>query len=143
MMIKKYVLVVFIVMMVLVLTGCLIDIDSDVDYPAGLFKQTLKKIEILHTKDPGRRGTVSNLNILVYDGSDRKLVKLSLPITAVSETLKGIDFENDDSMKKYSKKIGGIKVKNMDFLDRMGPGLLLETEVEEENHKVHALIWLD
>lgn len=40
-------------------------------------------------------------------------------------------------------KIGGIKLKNMDFLDRMGPGLLLETEVDEDNHKVHALIWLD
>ena len=46
-------------------------------------------------------------------------------------------------MKKYTKKIGGIKLKNMDFLDRLGPGLLLETEVEEDNDKVHALIWLD
>jgi hypothetical protein len=142
-MIKKYVLLVFILMVVLLLTGCLIDIKSDVDYPAGLFKQTLKKIEALHAKDPGRKGNVSNLNILVYDGDDRQLIKLSFPITTVSETLKEIDFENDESMKKYSKKIGGIKLKNMDFLDRMGPGLLLETEVEEENHKVHALIWLD
>jgi major membrane immunogen (membrane-anchored lipoprotein) len=142
-MIKKYVLLVFILMLVLLFTGCLIDIKSDVDYPAGLFKQTLKKIESLHAKDPGRKGTVSNLNILVYDGDDRQLIKLSFPITTASETLKGIDFENDESMKKYTRKIGGIKLKNMDFLDRMGPGLLLETEVEEENHKVHALIWLD
>jgi hypothetical protein len=143
MMIKKYVLLVFVLMIVLLFTGCLIDIKSDVDYPAGLFKQTLKKIETLHANNPGRKGTVSNLNILVYDGDDRQLITLSLPITAASETLKGIDFENHESMKKYSKKIGGIKLKNMDFLDRMGPGLLLETEVEEDNHKVHALIWLD
>jgi len=142
-MIKKYVLLVFVLMIVLLFTGCLIDIKSDVDYPAGLFKQTLKKIETLQAKDPGRKGTVSNLNILVYDGNDRQLITLSLPITAASETLKGIDFENDESMKKYSKKIGGIKLKNMDFLDRMGPGLLLETEVDDDNDKVHALIWLD
>jgi hypothetical protein len=142
-MIRKYVLLVFILMLVLLFTGCLIDIKSDVDYPAGLFKQTLKKIETLHAKAPGRKGTVSNLNILVYDGDDRQLITLSFPITTASETLKGIDFENDESMKKYSKKIGGIKLKNMDFLDRMGPGLLLETQVEEDNHKVHALIWLD
>jgi hypothetical protein len=142
-MIKKYVLLVFILMMVLLLTGCLIDIKSDVDYSAGLFKQTLKKIEAIHAKDPGRKGTVSNLNILVYVGDDRQLIMLSLPITAASETLKGIDFENEKSIKKYTKKIGGIKLKNMDFLDRMGPGLLLETEVNEDNDKVHALIWLD
>jgi hypothetical protein len=142
-MIKKYVLLIFVLMMVLMLTGCLIDIKSDVDYPAGLFKQTLKKIESLHAKDPGRKGTVSNLNILVYEGDDRQLITLSFPITTASETLKGIDFEKDESMKKYTKKIGCIKLKNTDFLDRMGPGLLLETEVEEHNHKVHALIWLD
>jgi hypothetical protein len=129
--------------MALLFTGCLIDIKSDVDYPAGLFKQTLKKIETLHAKDPGRKGTVSNLNILVYDGDDRQLITLSFPITTASETLKEIDFENDKEMKKYTKKIGCIKFKNMDFLDRMGPGLLLETEVEEDNEKVHALIWLD
>ena len=134
---------IILLMMALLLTGCLIDIKSDMDYPAGLFKQTLKKIETLHAKDPARKGTVSNLNILVYDGDDRQLITLSFPITTASETLKGIDFENDESMKKYSKKIGGIKLKNMDFLDRMGPGLLLETEVEEDNHKVHVLIWLD
>jgi major membrane immunogen (membrane-anchored lipoprotein) len=140
---KKYALLVFVLIMVLLLTGCLIDIKSDMDYPTGLFKQTLKKIEALNSKDPGRKGTVSNLNILVYDGDDRQLITLSFPITTASETLKGIDFENDESMKKYVKKIGGIKVKNADFLERMGPGLLLETEVEEDNHKVHALIWLD
>jgi len=134
---------VFILMMVILLTGCLIDIKSDVDYPADLFKQTLKKIEILQARYHGRKGTVSNLNILVYDGDDRQLITLSFPITAASETLKGIDFEKDESVKKYTKKIGCIKLKNTDFLDRMGPGLLLETEVDEHSNKVHALIWLD
>lgn len=146
-MIKKYVLLIFVLMMLLFVTGCFLDIKEDVDYPAGLFKQTHEKIRTIHAKDPGRKGPVSNLNLLVYIGEERKSVHLSVPITSVKDAAKGIsNLENLDEkgeIGKFTKKIGGIKPDKLEILDRLGPGLVMQVEVEEGKDKVYALIWLD
>jgi hypothetical protein len=144
---KKYGLVVFVLFMFVFLTGCHVDIKNDTDYPADLFKQTLGKIQAIQAKDPGRKGPVANLNLLVYAGDDRELISLSVPITTAKEVLKGVsNLENlgqGEKLEKYTKQLGGLKLEKLGFLDRMGPGLLLEAEVNEKNDFVHVLIWLD
>ncbi|UCH94369.1 MAG: hypothetical protein JSV88_29435 [Candidatus Aminicenantes bacterium] len=141
-MIKKIVLLVFVLLVFVFFIGCHLDIKSDVDYPADLFKQTLKKIETIHAKDPGRKGPVTNLNILVYEGEDRQLISFSVPTATAKEVIKGVDLGKEE-IKKYTKKIGDFELEKLGLLDRMGPGLILEAEVDEGNDMVHALIWLD
>jgi hypothetical protein len=116
-------------------------IETDVDYPADLFKETKKKIEAIHAKDPHRKGSVSRLNLLVYDGDDRELVRFSIKKSLVEMALKNGDITDDDDIKKYSQKYANLSLENIKNLDRLGPGLLVEIEVVEEN--THVLIWLD
>ena len=143
-MIKKIVSLLFVSLVLFFLVGCHLDIKSDIDYPAGLFKQTLKKIEALQAK---ASGPVSNLNLLVYESDDRQMVSLSLPVTTTKEAIKwASNWESQgqkEKLEKYTKKIGGLKLEKLDFLDRMGPGLLMEVEADDPKEKVHVLIWLD
>ena len=126
----------------LFLTGCMnLLIETDVDYPAGLFKKTIKKIEAIHAKDPHRKGNVSKLNFLVYDGDDRQLVRFSIKKGLAEMALKNGDITDDDDINEYSKKYASLDLENIKDLDKLGPGLLMEIEVTEEN--THVLIWLD
>ncbi len=141
-MIKKIVLIVFMLIAILFLTGCMnLLIETDVEYPAGLFKETKKKIEAIHAKDPHRKGSVSKLNLLVYDGDDRQLVRFSIKKGLAEMALKNGDIADDDDIKTYSQKYANLSLENIKNLDRLGPGLLVEIEVAEEN--THVLIWLD
>ncbi len=141
-MIKKIVLIVFMLIALLFLTGCMnLLIESDVDYPDGLFKKTMKKIEAIHAKYPHRKGSVSKLNFLVYDGDDRQLVRFSIKKGLAEMALKNGDITDDENIEKYSKKYASLYLENIKDLDKLGPGLLMEIEVTEEN--THVLIWLD
>ena len=151
-MIKKYLVLIIVLVMMAALMGCHLDIKNDVEYPADLFKQTLQKIDTLQVKGPGMKGGAKNLNFLVYDGDDRELITLSLPITAAKETAKwAINMDNHDKdnqlkgekLEKLTQKLGDIKLDKLDILDRMGPGLLAEIEVNEPKDRTHVLIWLD
>ena len=141
-MIKRIFLIVFMLIVLLFLAGCMnLLIETDVDYPDALFKKTMKKIEAIHAKDPHREGSVSKLNVLVYDGDDRQLVRFSVKKGLAEMALKNGDITDDDNVKKYSKKYANLSLENIKNLDRLGPGLLVEIEVVEDN--THVLIWLD
>jgi len=146
-MIKKYVVLIIVVIVVALFAGCHLDINNDVDYPADLFKQKLKKIDTLTAKATKMKGQVNNLNILVYDGEDRELIDFSVPFTAAKESAKwamNVDnFDKKDKVKKISKKLGNIELDNLDFLEKLRPGLIAEIEVNEPKEKAHILIWLD
>ena len=140
-MLKKMILLLFVLFMFLIHNGCMnLTIDMDVDFPAELFAATKKKIDIIHMKDPHRKGTVSNLNIWIYVGDERKLVSFSLPKETVQKALAG-EFAGQKNVQDISKKVGQVEWKKLKNLDRFGPGLILEVEVEEDD--VHLLIWLD
>ncbi len=144
-MIKKIILLLVVFFALLFFVGCHLDIKSNVDYPAGVFQETLKKIDKIHAQDPGRKGKVTNLNFLVYEGKDRKLISLSIPIEITKMAIKESDFGENGELKKYSEKIKDVDIDfdKLKDLDRLGPGLLVEVEVEEDKGKVHVLIWLD
>lgn len=124
------------------LNGCMnLRIESDIEYPAGLFKETKKKIETIQAKDPHRKGKVSKINVLVYDGEDRDLVQVSFNKRTAEKYLKEEGISTSREGKKYSRKYADFDMDNIKDFDDIGPGLLIE--VEEPEEKSHVLIWLD
>jgi hypothetical protein len=139
-MLKKMLLIVFILLMLLA-TGCMnLQIEVDVDYPSRLFKKTVNSLEKMAKKDPFRRGRVSRLNVLIYSGDERKLIRFSLPISLVDSAIdEGISQKS--KIRKYGKNYVNINLEGLDGLKPLGPGLLAELEVREE--KTHIILWLD
>jgi hypothetical protein len=135
-------LIAFMLIALVFLNGCMnLRIESDIDYPAGLFKETKKKIETIQDNDPHRKGEVSKINILVYDGEDRDLVQVSFKKNTAEKYLKEEGISSSSEGKKYSKKYANFDFEKIKDLDKIGPGLLIE--VEELKEKSHVIIWLD
>jgi hypothetical protein len=123
------------------LNGCfIIQIQEGVDYPSQIFKQAqdeIKKIQIKYSKKNVR---AHKMNILVYDGESRDLVRISLPIWLVNLGLKtGLKYAEHDVAKTSSHYID-IDWEKLQNLSELEPGLLVEVEDLEE--KSHVLIWL-
>ena len=75
------VLLLFVLLVMIFFSGCFnLVIQQDVDYPEERIRQTLKKIDRIHARHPGRKGKVTNMNFLVYNGDERLLVSFSVPI---------------------------------------------------------------
>lgn len=141
-MIKKMILIVFLLAAFLFLTNCTnLLIETDVDYPAGRFKDAMKKIQTLHAKDPLRKGLVNQLNFLVYDGSERKLVQFTVKKEIAKTALKEAGNIAAEEIKKYTEKHKDVNLEKFKDLDRLGPGLVAEIKVNDE--KTHVLVWLD
>ena len=145
-MIKKIVLAIFVLLAVLFFTGCFnLVIEQDVDYPADRFQQAMKKINRLHVQYPDRKGKVTNMNFLVYVGDERKLVSFSIPIETTKQLVNLAELGKNMEMEEYSDIIKDVDInlEKLKDLGSLGPGLLLEAEVTEDNDNVHLLIWLD
>jgi hypothetical protein len=143
--IKRTLLLIVVLMLFLVFTGCLLEVKDDVDYPAGLFEKTLKKLEKIHAEDPGRKGKVSALHMLIYAGDERKLITFSVPAELAKSTMESVDLGSikDKNLEKYHKAVGDVDLKKLKDLDRLGPGMLAEIMVEEKDGNVHILMWLE
>lgn len=139
-MIKRLVVLIVVMLAMLALSGCFFEIKDDVDYPADRFKETLARIEKLQV----RGGKVESIHILVYDGEERKLVALNLPVGMAKSAMADAmpEMAKEKNLDKYTGA-AGFDLRKLNDLDRIGPGLLVEVEVEEEKGKVHVLIWLD
>ena len=142
-MLKRSILLLFVMILLVFYSGCInLTIKVDVDYPGKLFTQTQKKIAKIHKADPRRKGEVSNLNVLVYAGDERKLISFSIPKTTI-ETTTAADFLKEFDKKGLSDKVGQVDLEKLKDLDRIGPGLIIEVEVDEKDGFVHVLVWLD
>jgi len=150
-MVKKMSLVSMALLLMLTLGGCF-EIKKDVDYPQDLFDQTLAKIEQIQRLDPQRTGPVSRLNILIYVGEDRQMISLTVPsstlesiLNLVQNTDQAGEIKNEikKEMDKYGNVLEDIDLQKIKDLPRLGPGLLLEIQVEEKGEFVHVLIWMD
>ena len=131
-----------IVMILLLLMGCMnMRLEVDIDYPRHRFKETTKKIDRIHKQDPARTGRVSNFNLLLYDGGDRKLIGLTVPLKVVEKSLKAYDDSEYQKFQRYSRKYLRTPVQEIRDLHQLGPGLLAEIEVVQDN--THILIWLN
>jgi hypothetical protein len=123
----------------LMLSGCVsLRIAGDVDDPGRYFKDAYAQIEQIHKAHPGREGRAHRLNLLVYDGSERKVVRLGVPMWVVNACLEaGVDVSehNRDFDFEQRFKVDWQSIKD---LSQVGPGLLVEAVDDQEK----VLIWL-
>ena len=128
--------IVYIVLLTVLLSSCMsLHLRKNINYPEQTFERTAKKIEAIHAKDPQRKGKIHKLNLLVYDGEDRELVKLSIRKWLAKLILKKAIREDMEN------KVANTILKDIKNLKQIGPGLLIEIKEEKEN--VHLLMWID
>ena len=141
-MIKRLILLFVIFFILFFISGCIgLQIQFDVDYPVELFSRSMEKIQMIHQKDPYRRGEVEGINFLVYDGKERKFISFSVPAKMAEKAFDKTKSIGNSDFKRYSMDFGDIDLNNLGDLNRIGPGLLVLIEDLKEN--THVLIWLD
>ncbi len=120
-------------------------IKKDVDYPAKLFKTAWKTIDSLHAKYPDRKGPASKLKVIVYVGDERQLITFAVPATLVRQMVKDDGSIDNSFVGKYVKDadidLDGVDLKKLCQFERLGPGLVTEVFVADDN--VHVLLWLE
>jgi len=128
--------IVYIVLLAVLLSGCMsIHVRDNVNYPELSFERAANKIAAIHAKDPQRTGKIHKLNMMVYDGEDRALVKLSIRKWLANLIFKkAIRLEGED-------EVANAILKDIRNLKQIGPGLLIELKDGEEN--THLLMWID
>lgn len=114
-------------------------IVEDVRNPSRYFDKAYREIEKINRQDPSREGRVENLHILIYDGSDRQIVELTVPLWLANNYLELgeeiDDIERDLDFEKHYE----FDWDCFDNLGDLGPGLLIE--IDDNNSKI--LLWLE
>jgi hypothetical protein len=120
--------------------GCLIQIDHCTN-PAAAFREARLEAQ----RHEGRSGRAGQVNILVFDPSEEKLIRVSVPIWLAKKAYHvaegdedgfEIDFggEGEEQMARQLRR----RVRFED-LERAGPGVLVEVD-EDDGEQV--LVWL-
>lgn len=131
--------IIAIVFLVFLLSACFnVRVIENVKNPERYFKKAYRQIEEIHLRYPDRERRPDVMHMLIYEGKENKIIKISTPIWLVNgcmdmgmlaaEKESEIDFED-----RYDFDWSEIR----DF-SRIGSGLLVE--IEDEKNKI--LIWL-
>lgn len=127
------------ILLSLVLAACVgVRIDRDVADPDAAFARAEGQIGALESGHPGRAGHAHKLYLMAYDGDDRELVRISVPLWLVDVCLdlaEGSD--HADKVHRLEDRYD-VDWKALGNLGRFGPGLLVS--IEEKRSRV--LIWL-
>ncbi|MCJ7582304.1 MAG: hypothetical protein MUP98_17455 [Candidatus Aminicenantes bacterium] len=129
---------------VLYLSGCLyVDVIDNVKNPERYFREAYREIAQIPRSRIQRKHRSEQLHVLVYERSERKIVKIILPVGIVDscsdlehwieEEYDEFGFEKRYDLKKY--KLNRNKFRN---LQHKSPGYL--AEFKDKDSKV--LIWL-
>ena len=133
------------IFIVIYLSGCLyVDVIDNVKNPERYFREARREIARIPRRDRFRRKRrPEQLHVLVYEKSERKIVKVILPVGIVDscsdlehwieEECDEFGFEKRYDLKKY--KLNRKKFRN---LHRKSPGYL--AEFKDKDSKV--LVWL-
>lgn len=122
------------------LSACFgISIQEDVKNPSRYFKRARSRIEEIQSRYSHIKQRPHHVHLLIYEGSDCKLVRLSVPLWLVNGCLElgmeAAEKENEfDFEDRYDFDWRAIK-----DLGQFGKGLLVEVEDEED----WILIWLE
>lgn len=128
-----------IVLLPLLLSACFaVRVIEDVKNPDRYFKKAYRQIDRIHKDHPNREGRPHKIYVLIYDESDRKLVKVVAPFWLVDVCMDiGEEVGNKDEFgleERYD-----FDWKGLEDLEEIGPGLLVE--IEDEKNKI--LIWIE
>lgn len=121
----------------LVVSGCLVQIEHIRD-PRPHFEAARREAARLQ----GRRGPAKELNLLVYDASEQKLVRVSIPMWLARKIESRVDWDKDVDFDWDDKERVGRSVRrhvNLKEIDKAGLGLLVEVD-EDDGEQV--LVWL-
>ena len=113
-------------------------VDRGVDDPGPAFARAEREIERLETERPGRSGRVRGLCLLAYDGRERELVQVRVPMWIVDACLDLAAHEDRGERAGRLEDRYDIEWRAVRDLGRFGPGLL--ASVAEEESRI--LIWL-
>jgi hypothetical protein len=120
----------------LVSAGCLVNIETVAD-PRAAFAQAREEAMAVQ----GRPGPAHHLNVLVWDRSDRQLVRVSLPMW-IARKIEGsahdVEHDLDDEEAEELHRTLRRHVR-LEDLEKAGLGLLVEVE-EDDGEQV--LVWL-
>ena len=131
-------------LIVLYLSGCLyVDVIDDVKNPERYFREAHREIARIPRSRHQRKHRAEQLHVLVYEKSERKIVKVVLPVGLVdsfSDLEHWIEEECDEFgfEKRYDLKKYRLNRKKFRNLKRKSPGYL--AEIKDKDSKV--LIWL-
>jgi hypothetical protein len=116
----------------LLLGGCLVEIRR-VDDPRPAFKEARAEAAGLQ----GRPGPAHRVHVLVFEESDRKLVRVNLPLWLVRKIDKDGELDFGDEAEDLAE---GVRPRlRLEDIEKAGLGILVEVE-EEGGDQV--LVWL-
>lgn len=121
----------------LVVSGCLVQIEHIRD-PRPHFEAARREAARLQ----GRRGPAKELNLLVYDASEQKLVRVSIPMWLARKIESRVDWDKDVDLDWDDKQRASRTVRrhvNLEEIEKAGLGLLVEVD-EDDGEQV--LVWL-
>jgi hypothetical protein len=111
----------------------------NVENPERYFGPATKRIDDIHTKRPNREGRANSIRVLVYEASERQIVKVSAPFWLINTCMDiGIKASDEEEGFEFDEHYD-FDWKDLKNLETLGPGLLVE--IEDEESKV--LIWLE
>jgi hypothetical protein len=137
---KKAVHLALLIIIPLSLSGCFtVRVIRNVKNPDRYFSTAYKRIDNIHRKRPNREGRADSIEVLVYEASERQLVKVSAPFWLVNTWMDiGIKAADEEDGFEFDERYD-FDWSDIKDLEKLGPGLLVE--IEDEESKV--LIWLD
>ena len=120
----------------LVSSGCLVQIETVRD-PTPYFERARREAERLQ----GRPGPAHELNVLVYDADDRKLVRVQVPMWLARKIAGKLDWDEDRRNDGDEERVKRALRRHVDLreIEKAGLGILVEV-VEGGGEQV--LVWL-
>ncbi len=137
---KRMSQVCLLILLALWLTACFgVKIVENVKNPDRYFRRAYHQIDRIHELYPDRQGRPRTIHVLVYDSSERKIIRVSSPVWVVNACMdmgawtveKGEEFDFEE---QYD-----FEWQELRDLDQIGPGLLME--LDDEENKI--LVWLE
>ncbi len=121
-------------------SACYIEIKENVSNPEYYIRKAQKEIERLEKPNFFRSRKATSINIFVYDGESKEVVRVGLPLWLFNLCVDiAEDFENDPKhLRKHSKWDCEIDFRALKKLSRLGPGPVMEVRDE----KSLILIWM-
>ena len=117
--------------------GCLVQIEHVLD-PSAHFEAARREAARLQ----GRHGPAKELNVLVYDAGEQKLVRVSLPMWLARKIESRVDWDRDGERDYDDKRRVERTVRrhvNLREIEKAGLGLLVEVE---DDGGEQVLVWL-
>jgi hypothetical protein len=110
--------------------GCLVQIDHVAD-PGSAFRDARAEA----ARVQGQPGPPHQVNVLVFDPDDHKLVRVRVPLWLCRKLERRIDFHDDEEHVARTVR----RHVRLEDLEKAGLGVLVEVE---ENDGEQVLIWL-